>query len=541
MPFSQHQADRAINFFELVLKHTQDEYYGKPFLLTPWQVEATSRIFGNVNESGLRLIEQVYMELPKKTGKTEWAAGLLLYVLVTTTSQGCQCYGAATATRQALNVYRAAASMVQQSELLSDLLRIYRSTSRIVKRQDPDSFYAAVAADGDFTDGVNPAFTIADEVHRWRTRKQMENWDVLANGGITRRQTLCVGITTAGVREQSPLAWRLHEKTRRLSEGIVSDPTFYGRIYAADPNDDPAEPATWIKANPSLIENGGFIQLGKIREKYESAVSEGDLTSFRRYFLNLWDQHEERVVPMQKWDNSRGPWESQGLQVAAPEDSVRPLHPDVLRHFIDRQCWIGVDLSMTTDMTAISLVFPADDAFEVLPFYWVPSEQVKNLEVKLGMPLASWIRSGYLEATPGGAIDYREVRERLEWASRMFRVEEICWDPWNSRELSSQMVDSGHRCWEVRQSYAQLSETTKRFLALVANGKILHGGNPILRWNVSCAVLDRDRRDNVMFSKPSREKGTARIDGLSATVNALSRAIAPEGECISYRGLGVVG
>ena len=121
------------------------------------------------------------------THNTEWAAGLALLVLILSVEPGCQVYGAAAATRQAMNVYRAACKMVEQSPLLRKRLRIMRGTNRIVKRNDPDSFYAAIAADGD---GVNPSCVIADEVHRWKTRKHLENWDVLTNGGVTRRQTL---------------------------------------------------------------------------------------------------------------------------------------------------------------------------------------------------------------------------------------------------------------------------------------------------------------------------------------------------------------
>src|SRR5579884_3487712 len=118
MPYSEAAAQRAVNFFHRVLKHTQDEYYGKPFMLMPWQEEATRAIFGNLDERGNRLIEVVYLEVPKKAGKTEWAAGIILCVLVMAQSPGYQAYGAAAATRQAMNVYRAACKMVEQSPAL---------------------------------------------------------------------------------------------------------------------------------------------------------------------------------------------------------------------------------------------------------------------------------------------------------------------------------------------------------------------------------------------------------------------------------------
>ncbi len=188
LPFSQPYADATCNFFERVLRHTADEWYGRPFFLTPWQEEGLTQIFGNLDEDGNRLVKMAYFEVPKKAGKTEWVAGLVLFVLVLDPNPGCQVYGAAAATRQAMNVYRAACKMVEQSALLRKRLRLLRGTNRIVKRDDPDSFYAAVAADGDLSDGVNPSFVVADELHRWRTRKQLENWDVLSLGGITRKQ-----------------------------------------------------------------------------------------------------------------------------------------------------------------------------------------------------------------------------------------------------------------------------------------------------------------------------------------------------------------
>lgn len=527
MPFSRSHADAAANFFERILRHTADDWWGKPFILCPWQEDALVHIFGNVDEQGNRVIEQVYLEVPKKSGKTEFAAGMLLFVLATTSTPGCQVYGAAAATRQAMNVYRAACKMVEQSPILQQLLLIRRGTNRIIKRNDPESFYAAVAADGDFGDGVNPAFTVADEVHRWKTRKQQENWDVLSKGGITRRQSLTVAITTAGVQKDSPLAWRLHEKTRRIQERIVADERFFGRIYGADPNDDPADPQTWIKANPSLIENGGFLPIEKIRKEYESAVAEGDLTSFKRYFLNIWDQKENRAIDMSKWD-AAADWKAAGLLPKPPEDRVRPLPHDLLARFIERRCWAGVDLSMTTDLSAAVFLFPRDEAdeYDVLPFFWMPEANVRKRELRDGMPYQRWAREGFIELTPGEVIDYRDVQARLEWGAQMFDLQEICWDPWNSRQISVSMIEDGYQCIEVRQGYATLSEPTKKLLELVARGALHHGGHPVLRWNASCACTITDNRDNIMLSKPDRDKESSRIDGLAATVNALRQAMA---------------
>jgi phage terminase large subunit-like protein len=525
VPFSQSQADAACNFFEHILKHTADEWFGKPFLLVPWQEEALSAIFGELDDAGNRVIEMAYLEVPKKAGKSEMAAGLALFVLLTTSTPGCQVYGAAAATRQALNVFRAACKMVDQSPVLTKRLRVLRGTHRIIKRSDPESFYAAVAADGDFGDGVNPAVVIADEIHRWKTRKQLDNWDVLSNGGITRRQTLTIAITTAGVQNESPLAWRLHEKSRKIEAGIVSDEKFYGRIYGAAKEDDPADPATWIKANPSLKQNGGFLDIEKIREKYVSHEAEGDLTSFKRYYLNMWDQKESRAIDMVKWDASAGDWHAEGLLAKPPGDKVRPLSPTVMARFQKRRCWAGVDLSMTTDLSAVSLVFPAEDGvFEALVFFWMPEQAVRQRERRDGMPYQRWADKGFIELSPGDVIDYREITARLEWADQMFDLREIGFDPWNSRQISVPMMAEGYACVEIRQGVATLSEPSKKLLELVAGGKFHHGGHPVLRWNASC-LATKENNDNLMFTKPERSKSSSRIDGIAATVNALARVI----------------
>lgn len=545
MPFSQQSADAACNFFEGILKHSADEYWGKPFLLVPWQEEVLVNVFGNLDDEGNRLIEQVYLEVPKKSGKTEFAAGLVLYVSLITTTPGCQVYGAGAASRQAMNVYRAACKMVEQAPILQKHFRILRGTNRILKRSDPDSFYAAVAADGDLGDGVNPAFTVMDEVHRLKTRKQLENWDVLSNGGITRKQTTTLAITTAGVQKDSPLAWRLHEKTRKINEGIVSDPKFFGRIYGAEKTDDPSLPSTWIKANPSLIENGGFLPLEKIKAKYQSALAEGTLTAFKRYFLNIWDQQEDRAIDMIQWDGCPVDWIAQPLRPKQSGDSVRGISPELLKRFIERRCWAGVDLSMTTDLSAVAFVFHMEGFgraleptvhYEVLPFFWMPQDSVMKLERRDGMPYSRWVEEGWIETCSGACIDYRDIEARLKWGAEVFEVEQYCWDPYNSHQISVAMVEAGYQCMDVRQGLQTLHEPTKKILELIAQSRLHHGNHPVLRWNASCASLTR-KNDLIMFRKPDREKESSRIDGLSATVDAICRAIVFENQPKYHRSI----
>jgi phage terminase large subunit-like protein len=173
-------------------------------------------------------------------------------------------------------------------------------------------------------------------------------------------------------------------------------------------------------------------------------------------------------------------------------------------------------------------VFPAEDGyFDVLPFFWMPAENIRKRELKDGMPYRTWAEQGFLELTPGPIIEYREARERLEWGARMFDLQEICFDPWNSRQISSPMTEDGYQCLEIRQGFATLNEPSKKFLELVVSGKLRHGDHPILRWNASC-LSSKEHNDNLMFEKPERQKSSSRIDGIAAAVNALTHAMIEE-------------
>ena len=196
-----------------------------------------------------------------------------------------------------------------------------------------------------------------------------------------------------------------------------------------------------------------------------------------------------------------------------------------MARFSKRPCWAGVDLSMTTDLTAISFVFPCDDdGYDVLPFFWIPEDGLRKRELRDGMPYRSWVHHGFMESSPGNVIDYRDVKARLEWGAQVFDLQEICFDPWNSRQMSVPMVEEGYACVEIRQGVLSLSEPSKKLLELVTSGRLYHGGHPVLRWNATC-VRAKEQNDNLMFTKPERSKNSSRIDGIAATVNALARAI----------------
>jgi len=522
MPFDPIRANAALNFFERVLRHAKGQFAGKFFDLLTWEAQIVSDLFGTLEDDGeTRQYQTAYIEVPKKNGKSEIAAGVALYCLLADGEPGAEIYSAATSRDQASLVFKVAASMVEQSEALSRRLRVLRSTKTILKRGDADSFYRAISADGDVQDGINPHCVIADELHRWKVGKALDLWEILERGTIARRQPLVLAITTAGIQDESPLCWRYHEYERQIREGVFNDRHFYGKVFAAGPKDDWTDEATWIKANPSHEANGGFLKSAALHKEFAKAINDpAQQPAFKRFHLNIWGQSENRALDMQKWAACGGE----------------------LRALIERPCYGGLDLSTSIDLTAFVLMFPsADGSFDVLPFFWMPEDNIRVRELRDKVPYSQWVKDGFITATPGNQVDYSAVRAKIKWAAEVFELREVDYDPYQATETAQILIDEGIQCVPIKQGFSNMSAPTKRLIELVIAGKLRHANHPVLRWNADCLAVKGDGNDGIRPVKPERSTSSKRIDGVVAMINALARLLTNDEGVINYTGLRSVG
>lgn len=522
-------ACRPCVFFEKYLTLT-DDFAGQPFKLMPWERQALRDIFGPLDDEGRRIIRDVYLEVAKKNAKSTFVAGLALFLLVGQGRFGQKVYGAATAKEQAGEVFRKAAKMARRSPALSAKVRILDSTTgpkRIIRRDDTESFYVAISADGDFNDGVNPSFVIRDEVHRWRARKALELAEVLERGMITREEPLLVDITTAGEAEdESPLAWRRHEYARQVSEGAFADRHFYGRIWSADlKKHDWRSRQARVQANPSHEDNGGYLKDSVLEalciKAQNDPIAKRD---YLRYNLNVWVRSEEHVIDMDRWTACGGGVDLGSWPLYDVELLVRKWD------LIDKPCWAGIDTSWTTDLTALTLLFPPVDESRVwtlLSFSWMPSERVDEIEHRCRVPLSDWIRRGFLATVPGAAMELDPLIARIRWASELFELREVAYDPWNFQETANKL-SADYVCVKVPQNFGHLSAPTKRLIEIYSDGRLRHGNNPLVNWAASCLALQYDHKDNVQPTKPERGKSGKRIDPVAAAVTGMHRAMLAE-------------
>jgi phage terminase large subunit-like protein len=419
-------------------------------------------------------------------------SGLSLYLLTADGEPGAEVYSAAVDRDQASIVYTEAANMVEASPHLSSRLNVVRSTKRIVFPQQR-SFYKALSADVSAQEGLNAHAILIDELH---AQKNRQLWDTLRYAGSARRQPLHLSITTAGYDKHS-ICWEQHAYASQVLDGTIDDPSFFGFIAAADDNDDWTTEATWRKANPSFGITMDATQFGEdCREARESPAKEN---TFRRYRLNQWTEQDVRWLSMEKWD-------------ACSELS------DELE---GRTCYAGLDLSSTTDLTAFVLVFPGDDRYDVLSWFWVPEDGARQREKKDRVPYRTWIKQGLIEATPGEVVDYDCIKQTIVALGEKYNIAEIAVDRWNATQITSQLAGEGFEIVAFGQGFASMNSPTKKLEELVLGKKLAHGGNPVLRWMAGNVSIEKDAADNW---KPSKKRSPERIDGIVALIMATGRA-----------------
>ena len=379
------------------------------------------------------------------------------------------------------------------------------------------SKYEVLSAEAYTKDGLNAHGIIFDELHAQPNR---ELWDVLTTSVAARTQPLIVAITTAGYDRQS-ICWEQHEYAQRVLNGVVDDPSFFAYIRAAPEEADWRKPSVWKIANPSL---GVTIDREYLRQEAKRAHQVPAYeNTFRRLHLNQWTRQEERWLSLAAWDATAG-----------------VVDPEALR---GRECYGGLDLASTTDIAAFLLLFPPpedDRPFEVLPFFWIPEENMRERSLRDRVPYDVWAREGHLAATEGNVIHYDAIRQKIEELGEVYNIREIAFDRWGATQMSQQLDGAGFTVVPFGQGFASMSPPTKELLKLVLDRRLRHGGHPVLRWMADSMVVKQDPAGNV---KPDKQKSREKIDGMVALIMALDRAIRHESGQSVYeeRGLLTVG
>ncbi len=259
-----------------------------PMQLMPWQKAMLWIAYGWKRPDGTRRYRRVYCEVAKKNGKTGLCAALALYHLIADNELAGRIYCAATAMKQAREVFNEAVAMRDKHSELASAVRKY-GESPVLSLYVPEtnSRLSPLARGADSSDGAIVSAAILDELHRWSLTNNL--WSILRYGGDTRKQPLLWCITTAGASaNKSTLCWGEHEYGTRILDGMVTDDEVAVFIYSLDPKDDYRNKDNWVKPNPSL---GYILPLTALENQF--AESQGKPTALGE-FKTLPDESLDR-------------------------------------------------------------------------------------------------------------------------------------------------------------------------------------------------------------------------------------------------------
>lgn len=501
--YDKKKADRAVTFIEN-LCHTKGKWAGTPFWLLPWQEQLIRDIFGIVKPDGNRQFRTAFVEICKKVGKSELAAAVALYLLYADNEPSAEVYGAAADRQQASIVFDVAKQMVERSPALMKRSKLMGATKRIVNYSNA-GYYQVLSAEVGGKHGFSVSGLVFDEIH---TQPNRQLYDVLTKGSSDARQNpLHFIITTAG-NDRHSIAYELHTKAVDILEGRRVDPTFYPVVYGLKDDEDWEDEANWYKVNPSL---GYTVDIERLRDAYRKAKQNpADEVTFKWLRCNMWV-------------SSTVAWIPDAIYMRGNE----PIDMDALA---GRDCYAGLDLSSTGDITALVLIFPPrneDEKYVLLPYFWIPEETIPRRVKANSVPYDIWEKQGYIMSTEGNVIHYDFIEKFIMYLSEKYHILEIAVDRWNATQMIQNLEGEGFTIVPFGQGFSSMSAPTKEFYRLLMDGRIIHGGNPVLRWMAGNVVIDTDPAGNI---KVTKAKSKEKIDGIVAAIMALDRCIRQEGQ-----------
>jgi len=520
--FDEAKADKIVQAWPKIFRHTEGRWAGKPFYLAVWQEVIVRLLVGwkkpveKSNPGGgvlilwVRVFRELRLWIPRKAGKSEFMAALALLFWVIEGVPGAQGFCFARDENQGRVVFSKMATMLAQHPLLSKPEKV-RRLKKSLWAPEIRATFELLSGKPDGKHGRSPVVSVGDEMHEWFTRDLATT---LRQGMGAHDQPMELYASTAGLKT-AVVGYEMYEESVAILEGRIDDPTILICMFVLGDDEDWTDEKNLARVNPNIgtTPTWEFIRremaLAKERPSHEA--------SFRRYHANQWIDAIEKAIPVAVWD-------------ACVEDRTAwKTRFEALR---GRRCYLGFDLSSTRDITALVAWFDPEDGEEktqLLAKFWCPEEAVDRRSRVDRLGYERWAKKmtpAAITPTPGNMVDQSFVLdELLKWCDH-FDVRGIGYDPFYSTKLITDAQASGvpaETFVRVRQGHLTLSEPWRKFEELVFTSLLDHGGHPVLRWMAGNVALRPDVNMNLI---PDKKKSAEKIDGVAAALNAYAASLA---------------
>lgn len=492
------EANRWCRFLEK-LPHVKGKWAAQrdTLKLSDWQIFCTVNIYGFKNKAtGLRRFRDVYIEVPRKNGKSFWVAGLGIGHLVIDGEYGAEVYCGATSEKQAWEIFRPAKQVCERTPALRERFGLEVNAKTLNVLETGSRFEPVIGNPGD---GASPSCGIADEFHEHRAADLV---DTFVTGMGAREQPVMLQITTAG----SDMGGPCYEKRMdviKVLDGTFDDDRLFGIIYTLDEDDEWDTVEAQVKANPNYgISVSAEFLAGQLSQARRSATKQ---VAYKTKHLNLWV-------------GAKAAWMNMLAFQACRKKRLK------LEDFKGRRCYVGLDLASKVDVASMAIYFPPEHNKNAAVFcrHYLPEDRILdggNTRYK------AWHADGWIDATPGNVIDYQRIEDDLDELKSMVEIVEVPYDPFQATQFSVRMLEQGFPMVEYGATVKNFSEPMKELEAMVLKKAIYFQDDPVLLWMFSNVVAKLDKKDNIF---PDKEKPENKIDGVVAIIMAIGRAMAKQ-------------
>lgn len=474
---------------------------GQTLKLEPWQCFVVCAAVGWLRKSdGLRRFREVYLCVARKNAKSTLAAAFGLNMLTDQGEHGGEVYSGATSEKQAWEVFGPARLMLMKAPEIARREGVEVWAKAIVRIGDNAKFWPIIGKPGD---GMSPHCAIIDEFHEHETSDQI---DTMVTGMGAREQPMLVVITTAGTNLASP-CYDKHKEIEKILEGSLENEQAFGVIYAADPEDDWADPKVLAKANPNMGVSVDAEYL--VAQQRQAVLNPAYQNRFRTKHLDIWCGASVAGINMHLWQ-------------MAGDASLS------LAKFQGAEAIFSLDLASKIDICSYVKLFwkKIDDVTHYYCFarHYLPEDTIAEATTN-GQAYRKWLAMGRLLETEGAEIDFDRLREDVKADAKMFQCREVVYDPWRATQLAHQLAKDGATVVEIGQTAKNMGNAFDELLAALKAGRFHHDGDPVLEWMAS-NVIARQAIKGVVV--PGKDKPEQKIDGIVALVMAIGRVMLEE-------------
>jgi phage terminase large subunit-like protein len=477
------RGERNAAWIEQHCRVPEGKFVGRQVKLTKHQRKWLKRIYDSPTRTFI-------LSLARKNAKTAFSAFIILLHLCGPEAQAnSQLYSAAQSRDQAAVLFELAAKIVRMSPDLSEYVNI-RDTAKELVCPDLGSIYKALSADAPTKFGLSPAVVIHDELGQVKGPRS-PLYEALETASAAQVSPFSIIISTQAATDSDLLSVLIDDAL------TGADPRVKIELCTADMDLDPFGEEAIRQANPHFDD---FMNKEEVFRQAADAKRMPSLEAgYRNLILNQRVEAKNPLVSRSVWqENGAVPDEMEGVSVYG-----------------------GLDLSSVSDLTALVLV---TDSGDVHPTFWLPeyglAEKSRNDRVTYDI----WAREGYLQTTPGRAIEYEWVAEYLRGVFDRCNVRAIAFDRYNMKHLRPWLERVGfteeelERFIEFGQGFVSMSPAIRELEARLLANKLKHGMHPVLTMCAANATVMSDPAGNRKFIK---SKATGRIDGMVALAMAV--------------------